>query len=142
MQHSEFILKLRRHNPNLVFRPGRNIASGLYEAQCGPDSTMGLKHLCGIPSPRFFFSIPKFNFVDDQGQWHRGWKTVLRILTDKGLIDRYETMKKFGASVYCGPNGEQLKPGPRKKTVQEKFDDRVSHFTLADKRKLYASAAL
>jgi hypothetical protein len=142
MQHSEFITKLRRLNPRLVFRPGRNIASGLYEAQCGPDSTIGLKHLCGIPSPRYFFNIPKFNFVDDTGQWHRGWKTVLRILTDKGLINRYDVMRGFGTSVYCGPNGESLKQPGRKLTVQEKFDERVSHFTLADKRKLYASAAL
>jgi hypothetical protein len=143
MQHSEFVRKLRKINPAIRFRPGQNISSGLYLVNNGPDAyEIGLKFLCAIPSPRFFINIPEFNFVDDKGVWHRGWRVILKLLEGMKVLDRYAIYRLFGSMVFTGQRGDALKP-QRYRTPQQKFDeDYMAHATLADKKRLYSSAAV
>lgn len=143
MQHGEFVRKLRKINPAIRFKPGQNISSGLYLVNNGPDAhEIGLKHLCGIPSPRYFLNIPEFNFIDDKGNWHRGWRPVLKLLEGMKVLDRYAIYRVFGSNVFMGKNGEIIK-GMKYRTPQERFDqDYASHATLVDKTKIYASAAV
>lgn len=108
MLYSQFVKALKKMNPKLVFRPGRNRASGLYLKQDGhvdADEKMGLLHQFGIPSPNLFHTLPRENFYDEFGNWHRGLKTVARLLVDKHLV-RYSDAKKYlGQWVFMGKQG-------------------------------------
>ena len=62
----------------------------------------GMKHLGGMPSPRFFSTLPKYSFWDDRFKgFNKGWTDILRYLTSlrfagRPVISRQEAMEEFG----------------------------------------------
>lgn len=106
MNGKEFVAKLKRLNPRIRFFEGRGHIAGLYlympkHPAANPEN--GLKHLGGMPSPRFFGSgFPKEAFWDDAlGGFNKGWASVVRELCNwrmagRPVISRSEAQKTFG----------------------------------------------
>ena len=84
MTFNQFVTKLRGLNPKIRVIPGNGRVAGIYiflpkHPIANPQH--GLKHLGGMPSPRFFSTLPKYSFWDDKlGGFNKGWASVLREL--------------------------------------------------------------
>jgi hypothetical protein len=51
-------------------------------------SEVGLREICGYPSPCYHFSFPKYDFLDVQEKLSRGYTSVFKILCTRKLIDK------------------------------------------------------
>lgn len=110
------ILKSMDRRLRWVWSPGK--VSGLYFWQPKhPDAhENGLRHIGAIASPSWFFSLPKKDFytngkqhlgVDqmhvginlDAWEYHRGWKSTVKLLGDGGHFDKSKLARRFGWDV-------------------------------------------
>ncbi len=53
----------------------------------------GLGEVCAFPSPRYFMSFPKYNFLDHTGKENRGYTAVFKLLVGKKLISKIRLRK-------------------------------------------------
>jgi hypothetical protein len=138
MNGKDFIAKLKRLNPRIRFFEGRGHIAGLYlympkHPMANPET--GLKHLGGMPSPRFFGRLPKEAFWDDTlGGFNKGWATVVRELSrwrmaGRPVISRLEAQRVFGNLVSF-----KEMPKPIKKTWagKERMKEKYQLHSYAD----------
>ena len=78
--------------------PGPNKVFGIFKKQPRhPDaSPEGLVWVGVIPSSRWFLKCPEFDFFDEQGQYHRGWRHCLRLLVGQGHATHNQISRAFG----------------------------------------------
>jgi hypothetical protein len=114
----EFVAKLKKLNPRIKFFEGRGHIAGLYlympkHPMANPET--GLKHLGGMPSPRFFGRLPKEAFWDDAlGGFNKGWTSVVRELCNwriggRPVIYRSQALKEFGNFMSFRPMPKPIK---------------------------------
>jgi hypothetical protein len=49
-----------------------------------------------IPSGKWFSKTPEYDFHDEAGNYHRGWRHCLRLLVAQGHASRSAISKAFG----------------------------------------------
>ena len=130
MGPKEVVAKLKKIDKRLcaVWAPGK--VSGLYFKQRNhPDShANGLRHIGSIASPSWFYTLPMKDFYTrkdkvwlggvppgaDIMQWeyHRGWKSTVRLLGELGHFSKYKLSKEFGWDVFVLGRGGVLSKLP------------------------------
>lgn len=129
MTAKEYISKLQFVDRKFRMLPGPNKVWGIFKKlPRHPDaSPEGLVWVGVIPSGRWFMKTPEYDFHDEQGNYHRGWRHCLRLLVAQGHATRSMVSRAFGygwdtkklsAPVFMSEKGkEKLKQGPQ--TVDE-----------------------
>lgn len=63
---------------------------------CDPDAMEdGRVEVCGIPSPYFYTTFPKEDFIDFTGQVSRGWKHTVQLMVERRALRASEAHKHF-----------------------------------------------
>lgn len=100
MRVNEFISKLKRIRRDLVFVPGPNKASGLFLRQPWHEDANpidGLRWIGACTSPSTFMGgMIEKDIFDTSGEYHRGWRHILRILHATGHFDGNAITRVFG----------------------------------------------
>lgn len=107
MMLGEFVRKLRRLNPQLrVYNTGSVAISGVYLLSHGE-----LEHVCGVDrdDPQEHVS-----YNADGSIRRGGWRRVLKVLIQKGLIDRWAAERLFNTHLAYR---KAQRPMQRQKTV-------------------------
>ena len=129
MGPKELFAKLKKIEPRLRVAWSPNKVSGLYFFQPRhPDSRRNWRHIGAIASASWFYSLPKKDFYTrgdkvclggvpagaDLVQWeyHRGWKSTVRLLGEMGHISKYKLAKVFGWDVFVLGDTGTLKQLP------------------------------
>lgn len=110
-----FIRKLQKLNPRLKVwvQDDSRQAAGLYHVQNGE-----YEPVCGIDKN----CVPEHIIYKEDGSILKsGWRRVLKILINEGLIDRFHAQKVFGTHLYYkSPHKSQLSQ-PSIEKIQAKW---------------------
>jgi hypothetical protein len=100
MTAKEYISKLKIVDRNFRMLPGPNKVWGIFKKlPRHPDaSPEGLVWMGVIPSGRWFSKTPEYDFHDEGGNYHRGWRHCLRLLVGQGHATHSAISKAFGYS--------------------------------------------
>jgi len=118
MTPKELVSRLQKIDKRLRVCWSPNKVSGLYFYQPGhPDAhENGLRHIGAIASASWFLTLPMKDFYTKgekfrlsgpppgadimQWEYHRGWKSTLRLLGEQGHFSKYKLGKEFGWDIF------------------------------------------
>lgn len=124
MGPKDVVAKLKKIDKRLRVVWSANKVSGLYFLRPGhPDAKPnGLVHIGAIASASWFFTLPMKDFYTKKDrvwlggvppgestmdwEYHRGWKSTVKLLVEQGHFDRFAIGKAFGwDAVVAGVGG-------------------------------------
>ena len=121
MHFGRFFRVIKRLNPNIRIQYAKSTRCSMISEYAPRDldcSEWGLAEICAFPSPRYFISFPKYDFIDHTGKKNRGYTTVFKILVNQKIIDSKRLRRLVPGAlspVRCGPEvikNESQEPNP------------------------------
>jgi hypothetical protein len=145
MRVKELVARLKKLDPRVVFVPGPGKVSGLYlHIPRHPEAhANGLFWIGAVPSPHWFHSMPEKDIFTEKKnvrigtppEYHRGWKTVLKLLVEREhAFTKAKIAREFGWEIFVpGRQGTLTAlPGWNDPSPQEQRQKRLNDFMKAE----------